>query len=107
MSPENIVVQWHHRVTYIWVNIGSGNGVLPDGTKPLPEPFLTYTSRGIIIRGSEDDNQLNKTENCILKPHLDFPGANELNNSVCLILPVNGSLNQTRVPSHSQWFSWW
>ena len=25
----------------IWVNIGSGNGLLPDGTKPLPEPVLT------------------------------------------------------------------
>ena len=25
-----------------WVNIGSGNGLLPDGTKPLPEPMLTY-----------------------------------------------------------------
>ena len=25
----------------IWVNIGSGNGLLPDGTKPLPEPMLT------------------------------------------------------------------
>ena len=24
------------------VNIGSGNGLLPDGTKPLPEPVLTY-----------------------------------------------------------------
>ena len=22
-------------------NIGSGNGLLPDGTKPLPEPMLT------------------------------------------------------------------
>ena len=29
-------------VTEIWVNIGSGNGLLPDGTKPLPEPMLTY-----------------------------------------------------------------
>ena len=28
--------------TEIWVNIGSGNGLLPDGTKPLPEPILTY-----------------------------------------------------------------
>ena len=27
-----------------WVNIGSGNGVLPDGTKPLPEPMLILTS---------------------------------------------------------------
>ena len=25
----------------IWVNIGSGNGLLPDGTKSLPEPMLT------------------------------------------------------------------
>ena len=25
----------------IWVNIGSGNGLLPDGTKPLPETMLT------------------------------------------------------------------
>ena len=24
------------------VNIGSGNGLMPDGTKPLPEPMLTY-----------------------------------------------------------------
>ena len=40
----------------IWVNIGSGNGLLPDGKKPLPEPMLTYlqiipwhSSDGIII----------------------------------------------------------
>ena len=29
--------------TKIWVNIGSGNGLLPDGTKPLPEPMLTLS----------------------------------------------------------------
>ena len=28
-------------VTEIWVNIGSGNGLLPDSTKPLPQPMLT------------------------------------------------------------------
>ena len=28
--------------TEIWVNIASGNGLLPDGTKPLPEPLLIY-----------------------------------------------------------------
>ena len=33
-------------VTLIWVNIGSGNGLLPDGTKPLPEPMLTYHQWG-------------------------------------------------------------
>ena len=27
-------------VAYIWVNTGSDNGLLPDGTKPLPEPML-------------------------------------------------------------------
>ena len=26
----------------IWVNIGSGNGLLPDGIKPLLKPMLTY-----------------------------------------------------------------
>ena len=30
-----------HMAAEIWVNIGSGNGLLPDGTKPLPEPMLT------------------------------------------------------------------
>ena len=34
--------------TEIWVNIGSGNGLLPDGTKPLPEPMLTYHQRGSV-----------------------------------------------------------
>ena len=31
-------------VTYIWVNTGSDTGMLPDGTKPLPEPMLTHQS---------------------------------------------------------------
>ena len=26
----------------IWVNFGSGNGFLPEGTKPLPISMLTY-----------------------------------------------------------------
>ena len=32
---------WHHMATDIWVNFGSGNGLLPDSTEPLPEPMLT------------------------------------------------------------------
>ena len=32
----------------IWVNIGSGNGLLPDGTKPLPEPMLTYNHKSSV-----------------------------------------------------------
>ena len=29
-----------------YYNIGSGNGLLPDGIKPLPEPVLTYHQYG-------------------------------------------------------------
>ena len=36
------MAEWRHMTTEIWVNIGSGNGLLPDGTKPLTEPMLTY-----------------------------------------------------------------
>ena len=32
--------------TEILVNIGLGNGSLPDGTKPLPEPKLTNHQLG-------------------------------------------------------------
>ena len=40
-SYQLIQVWWHHMATRSWVNIGSGNGLFPDGTKPLPEPMLT------------------------------------------------------------------
>ena len=33
---------WRHRATQIWVSIGSDNGLLPEGTKPLSDPMLTY-----------------------------------------------------------------
>ena len=37
----------HCGLTMLYINIdldqnGSGIGLLPDGTKPLPEPLLTY-----------------------------------------------------------------
>ena len=32
---------WPCMAKEIWVNIGSGNGLVPDGTKPLPKPKLT------------------------------------------------------------------
>ena len=34
----------------IFVNTGSGNGLLPDGTKQLPEPILRYTKWSIHLR---------------------------------------------------------
>ena len=35
-----IGVWWRHMAKQIWVNIDSGNGLLPDGTKPLPGLML-------------------------------------------------------------------
>ena len=68
-------------VAEIWVNIGSGNGLLPDGTKPLPEPMLR--SLGIHLRAlSLDDVKIpvNKTrlKIAVLKWHPGLPGANEI-----------------------------
>ena len=31
-------------VTEIWLDMGSGNGLLPHGTKPLPAPMLIIIS---------------------------------------------------------------
>ena len=33
---------WRHATPVNWVNTDSGNGLLPDDTKPLPEPMLSY-----------------------------------------------------------------
>ena len=42
--------------TAMWVNIGSSNDLLPDGTKPLPEPILTSPWWGSIhLRTMHDD----------------------------------------------------
>ena len=30
-----------HIAKHVWVNIGSGNDILLDGTNPLPDPMLT------------------------------------------------------------------
>ena len=35
----------HYDLLTSYVNIGSGNGLLSDVTKPLPEPMLTYHQR--------------------------------------------------------------
>ena len=45
LNPDpsrSTLTHWGLVSTKIWVNFGSGNGLLPDGTKPLPEPMLTY-----------------------------------------------------------------
>ena len=40
-------------VTQMWVNFGSGNGLLPDGSKPLPEPMFSYNKYGPVTFISE------------------------------------------------------
>ena len=43
-------------VQYFWVNSGSGNGLIPDGIKPLPEPLLTYHQRGSVNTNAQNIN---------------------------------------------------
>ena len=84
----------------ICVNIGSGNGLLLDGIKPLPEPMLTdhqLKSTYIHIRAiSQDMPQPSITEIpwkiTYLKFHLHFPGTNELNVLTSCWLPILLSL---------------
>ena len=74
-------------VTEIGVNIGSGNGLLHDGTKPFPEPMLTYHKYGPVTihmkAVSQEIPQPLITKVSLKTTHLKFtlnlPGANELN----------------------------
>ena len=43
-----------YMATRIWVNIGSDNGLLHDGIKPLPEPKLTMHQQGPITLISQE-----------------------------------------------------
>ena len=39
---------WPRDATYIWVSIGSSDGLLPYSSKPLPKPVLTYHQWGML-----------------------------------------------------------
>ena len=52
--------------TEIWVNIGSGNGLLPDGTKPFSQEITQPAINKIRLKITN------------LNFHPNFPGANEL-----------------------------
>ena len=47
-------IQWYHKALEILVNLVSGNGLLPDGTKPLP--WLLLTNIGHEKLGDENNN---------------------------------------------------
>ena len=67
--------------TEIGVNLGSGNGLLPDGTKPLPEPMLTLHYWGSVAVIWEQLHSMHPSyysEESVWKLLLDLPGANEL-----------------------------
>ena len=76
-----------------WVNIGSGNGLLPDGTKPLP------VRSGDIHRkaSSQEIPQPSITEIIwkikYIKFHSNFPGANELKKKRCHKTPTYKTLS--------------
>ena len=46
MTLDHIIVA-HDRCIWYMVNMGSGNGLVPHGTKPLPEPMLTNPKKEI------------------------------------------------------------
>ena len=65
----------------IWVNIGSGNGLLPDGTKPLPESMLTSHRSSLVafIWGQFRKRYLSHHSlKLAWKLNWNLPGANEL-----------------------------
>ena len=49
MTSHLFAAQRRHMATYIWVKFDSGNGLLLDNTKPLPEPILTLHQWGQVI----------------------------------------------------------
>ena len=99
--------------TEIWVNICSGNGLLPDGTKPLPGPMLTdhQLSPVTCMLGQFHKRFLNqellkiRLKITYLKFHSNFPGANELNglhqSSWQLLMPLPPTWHQAIYNNHA------
>ena len=73
--------------TEIWVNIGSGNGILPDGTKPLPEYWhnISKVWWHLFVALSQEIHQPLVTKISLKIMYIEFnsntPGANELNHN--------------------------
>ena len=82
---------WRH----IWVNIGSGNGLLPNGTKSLPEPMLTSSDVfcGIHFRVISQEMLINLIRNMcseivLLKSPPHLPATSELTLSPLIITSI-------------------
>ena len=68
----------------IWVNIGSGNGLVPCGTKPLPKSMLTNHQRllaafnwGKFCDWVKWMHKIHLHDMTNLRLQLSFPGSNE------------------------------
>ena len=90
VNSAQFMAWWYILVIKIWVNISSGNGLLPDGTKRLPEPVLTYINVVLwILPRAISQDMLNisvldinlNISHLRLQPHLT--GANKLVPSFC------------------------
>ena len=46
LSFTHCALKWRHME--IWTNTGSGHGLMPDSTKPLPETILTYHQSSLV-----------------------------------------------------------
>ena len=78
-----------------------GNGLLPDGTKALPELTLSYhqlgswfSPEGIMITISKDSNHLIENENSILKITSTFPMGQWVNLKKCWVRWILGPICQ-------------
>ena len=92
---------------YNLVNIGSGHGLLPGGTKPVPEPMLTVHQWSLVAftwgqfhekRSRYQSLAISlKITNWILQ---GLPGPNELNQQVINNAPVAFAPHHTMHPDH-------
>ena len=88
--------------TQIWVNIGSVNGLLPDGTKSLPEPILTQVELNIHRRATSQHvfrDYSFKITTITLRDHWVMPRAVVMHNG-CMIV---SQLVQINVHFISAW----
>ena len=70
------------------VNIGSGNGLVMQGNKPLPEPMLTYQYGSIIFIGMHFETNLSHQQLNLdwnwYKMSFKYPRSNEETHSALL-----------------------
>ena len=87
------MAQWHHVTSEILFSLGSGNGLLPEGTKPLPEPTVASHLWGSVAFTWEQFR-------------CEFPGANDLMKMTEVIeFLFLGETGQSEI--HPQSLVWW